>query len=320
MTCPAFLTGVEPFPSLDDWRADAALRVRQHLKFRELDDPDCHAVLTSIDRQDLRGWIKTLTCPETLAFVVDDPKQWTWKRLRVALASRPASEHRRPEVRARVGEEFEVILRHQGQGTRGPSSADARFLAPHDPRFASYEERLTRAFDVVERVAPGFAAEIVALVDGIALVDDKASFRGASGLGHHGLVFFSPDDTWTVGVFVEEIVHEATHTLLDTLSIGEPFLSGADALTARWEAPFRPDKRPLLGNFHALVVVSRLIHLFQHFRRSEVAVELDWNARARDYARRAQRSLDALVAYPGLSPLAREILEALVRPTLMEWA
>jgi HEXXH motif-containing protein len=176
---------------------------------------------------------------------------------------------------------------------------------------------LERALLLIERVAPGFRAEMDHLIDCVVLVDEGASFRGASGLAFRGMIMLSPEPGWTVCTFAEELVHEMTHLLLDLISIREPLLKGDLAFEELYAAPFRPDKRPLYGNFHAVVVVSRLIHLFQAFERHGVVEqETIWNDKAQEYARRSVEPLATLMAQGDLSEMAHRWLEMLVEPTL----
>lgn len=215
-----------------------------------------------------------------------------------------------------LGPPFENILRHQGQGSRRSSSQYARFLEADTEEFKSYNKRYQEALSVLNTITPGYAADLQQSVDCIAFVDNMASFRGASGLSYRGLVLLSPDPTWDVGIFAEELVHETTHSLLDIISIRQPLLTGVDAFKSTWDAPFRPDKRPLFGNFHALVVVSRLIHLFHGLANSDVESEINWEARALNYSERSITALQSLLRYEHLSPMARLLLDSLVVPTI----
>jgi HEXXH motif-containing protein len=209
-----------------------------------------------------------------------------------------------------------AILKKSGKGSRSDSCENAEFLAADSPEFDEYRGKIDHAIALIGATTPGFAIEMQSVVDCISIVDDQASFRGASGLTLRGMVMLSPDPTWTTGVFAEELVHETTHSLLDLISIRQPFFGGEDALTEKWSAPFRPDKRPLIGNFHALVVICRLVHLFGNLRRSNAGLELDWLGRASDYVARSNEVLAAIENYPSLNPMARRLLEHLVKPTI----
>jgi len=313
---PPFLIGTAAFPGLDGWKADAALLIQQSLAARADHSPECATLLQTINGLQENEWVKSLLRPEMTAFLSNEPRPWTWRQLAQRLDGRPLKAGARVSIIDTPGDEMLEVLRKSGKGSKRDSCANASFLNPQSAEHHRYRTQIERALSLIEEVTPGFAAELHSLVDCIAFVDDQASFRGASGLILRGMVMLSPDRDWSVGVFAEELVHETTHTLLDLLSIAEPLLEGDAALEEKWTAPFRPDKRPLVGNFQALVVVSRLVHLFGKFRRSRVASELDWSARAADYAARSKEALEPLDSYPRLSSMARRLLDHLVKPTM----
>jgi hypothetical protein len=312
---PPFLIGAEPFPGLNGWTADAALFIRQNLGARCGVDPEGGAVLRSIDSLDQQEWVSTLLRPEFTAFLMGEPSPWTWRKLTLAL-ERPSDPATNPGIIEHPSLEMLAILKKSGKGSRRESCENAAFLPPGSEAFEKYRDKIQRAIAVIGTIAPGFAIEMQSVVDCIAIVDNQASFRGASGLMLRGMVMLSPDETWTTGVFAEELVHETTHTLLDLISIRQPLLEGDDALTEQWSAPFRPDKRPLIGNFHALVVICRLVHLFGKFRGSIVNAELNWVGRASDYVSRSRQVLQSIEEYPRLSPMAHSLLKHLIKPTI----
>jgi hypothetical protein len=312
---PPFLIGSEPFPGLDGWKADAALFIRQNLGVRYGGDPDGDALLRDIDGLQEKEWVSMLLRPEFTAFLMGEPRPWTWRNLALALDSRSHSTSSLSIIEHPTFEMLE-ILKRLGKGSRRESCENASFLGSSSVEFEVYRAKIEQAIALIGVIAPGFAIEMKSVVDCIAIVDSQASFRGASGLTLRGMNMLSPDETWTTGVFAEELVHETTHTLLDLVSIRQPLLEGEDALTEQWSAPFRPDKRPLIGNFHALVVICRLVHLFGRFRRSDVSSELDWIDRASDYITRSREVLQSLENYTSLSPMACLLLKHLIRPTM----
>jgi hypothetical protein len=315
---PPTLDGRQPFPRLQDWLADGALFALQNLLARRLRDPEDAGLVASIAGLERPLWQASLLQPTVFAFISNQPRRWSWSEFRealdhgvglvdaggISLASTP-------------GPMFEELLRGLGKGSRGESCETAAFIDSKSTSFASARSSITAAMQLLDECAPGYAADIRAVVSCVALVDERASFRGSSGAIHRGMVFLSPDDTWSPGVFAEELVHEATHNVLDLVSLRQPLVSGADAFEEKYAAPFRPDKRHVYGNLHALVVVARLLCLFRSYRGTRVWEELDWDARARDYALRSLEPLESVSAHPGLSPLSRHLVDTFVRPTLM---
>jgi hypothetical protein len=312
------LTGALPFPRLQDWRGDGALFAYQNLLARRESDPSDLGIVAQIAKLDRLSWERTLLQPTVFAFIANQPRPWSWPELQdglsrglghvdaggISLASRP-------------GSMFKELLRGLGKGSRGASCETAAFLEPDSIEFAWARESIAAAMQLLVECAPGYAADLKSVVCCVALVNDKASFRGSSGTIHRGMVLLSPDDGWTPGVFAEELVHEATHNVLDLVSLRQPLVSGLDAFEEIYAAPFRPDKRHVYGNLQALVVVARLICLFASYKGTGVWDERDWDERAFDYATRSLEPLETVSAHPGLSPLSRHLVESFVRPTLL---
>lgn len=316
MNVPPWLTGSVPFPAIEDWRADAALCVRQNLRAREMVTDACRSVVARLDSLPPDEMVATLLRPEVFAFVTGPGGEDGWAELQDGLAARTTRDAGSSLLWLNPTGQFTVVLRRQGRGSRRESCAAANFIDPSTAQFASCATAVESALGLIERIAPGFRAEIEKLVECVVLVDEGASFRGASGLAFRGMIMLSPEPDWTTCTFAEELVHEMTHLLLDLISIREPLLKGEQAFDEAWAAPFRPDKRPLYGNFHALMVVARLIHLFGAFERCGAEPETSWSAKAHDYAQRSAEALAALKAHGDLSAMARRLFNTLVEPTL----
>jgi HEXXH motif-containing protein len=169
------------------------------------------------------------------------------------------------------------------------------------------------ALGLLAECAPGFRADIDTFVQAIVLCDD-ASFRGASGISKKGLVFFSPESAWSVVTWAEELVHEATHNILDAVGARIPLVEGDDAFREMHPGPFRPDPRHHYGNYHGLVVVARLIVLFDLLIRKGYEVTTLEEKKA-DYIERSVESLKSL-GVARLSALGRVVFEAIVTPVL----
>lgn len=314
---PPRFRGGTPFPNLADWRADAALFASQALRARAATDGEDRGLVQELAALALGDWERAMLSPQTFAFLADEPRRWLWSELADELDRDGLPQAAgRTVIYREPGRLFEQLLRMLGRGSRRDDCAEAAFLAPDHPQFGVYAERLCEATALVEDVAPGFAADMDATVHAVAFVDDNASFRGSSGVIHRGLILLSPTEDWTPAVFAEELVHETTHNLLDILALRHPLLTGTDVFDEKYAAPFRPDKRHVYGNFHALIVVSRLILLFDAFRRSGVGDPDHWTSLAADYAVRAESALQSVRDYPGLSAVGRVLVENLAVPAI----
>lgn len=311
------LFGGDAFPRLSDWRADGALFAYQALLARRVEDPDDGGLVDGIATLTKDRWISTLLRPEVFSFLSNEPARCTWAELASAIEGpRNLIDAGGLAVMSQPNERFTALLRSLGKGSRAEDNLDAAFLTADSEAFDWSVRSIGHANRLLHELTPGYATDIDLVVDSIGLVDDRASFRGSSGAIHRGLIFLSPDKTWTPGIFAEEILHEGTHNLLDLISLRTPLIKGNDVFEEKYTAPFRPDKRHLYGNLHALIVVSRLIHLFGRLRHSSAADEVDWAARAKDYAERSLDPLRSVSSHDGLSPAARYLIDQLVTPTL----
>ena len=313
---PSFLTGSKPFPLIDGWCADAALFARQNLRSRETKTDECLAFLKHFGELSAEESVRTLLSPEVFAYLTSENNTPGWAELCTGLTVRSSRLRDQSLVWSQPSSQFKEMLKRQGKGSRRDSSSNANFIESSKPEFTRYASAIDRALLLLGKVTPGFREEINQLVDCIVLADEGASFRGASGLAFRGMIILSPESSWTDGIIAEELVHETTHQLLDLISLREPLLKGDRAFDVQWAAPFRPDKRPLFGNFHALVVISRLIHLFLAFERYGIEPETDWRARGQNYAMRSVEAFTSLKAYGDLSGIAKRLMEKLVEPTL----
>ncbi len=171
------------------------------------------------------------------------------------------------------------LLRRSGPGSRGRDSKEAAFLAFRGPEFRAAQKGLETGLRLVQEHAAGYYEDLCRFTTAIALVDDRASFRGASGLAHRGLSYFGPDATWDPVVWAEELVHESTHNLLDVVGMRKPYLAGGGIFDEKYPAPLRPDMRHQYGNFQAVAVLSRLVPLLARLA-DDTALPGSWRSDA----------------------------------------
>jgi hypothetical protein len=312
------LTGAFPFPHLSDWAGDSALFALQGLKsnLADISSSVGEDFVHRVVNLDPIHWQATLLHPAVFAFLAKEPGPWTWEQLSTEVTrDGDAIEIHDLRFWTHPGRHFKDILRSLGRGSRGSDCLEADFISPLSEEFIEYASRAENGLRLVEAVAPGYAADLRHCVHALALVDSNASFRGSSGAIHRGLVFLSPDPSWDATVFAEELVHESTHNLLDLLSLREPLLDGAAAFEEKYLSPFRPDPRHLFGNFHALVVIARLLWLFSAFEVNGIPGQEPWRERRKDYLGKAFKCLQDVRLYQGLSDRASAIIESFVVPT-----
>ena len=152
-----------------------------------------------------------------------------------------------------MAEDAALYLRRLGE--------DADWFRPPPPGMASeFSERLDAGFALLDRMLPGLAAEIRALIREIALatgVDGGSmQFDGASAYQLWGLLLLNPRFHPTPLAVAEVLAHESAHSLLFGFTYDEPLVLNDDA--ELYPSPLRSDPRPMDGIYHATFVSARM--------------------------------------------------------------
>lgn len=205
-------------------------------------------------------------------------------------------------------------LRTFGIGSKGADSSNANFITDIKT-FFEHKDKILKSVDYIKKYAQGFYKDFCTFITSIVLVDEYASFRGASSISNIGLIFFSPDKQWSEITWAEEIIHETTHNILDVVSVREPLLLGEDAYLEKYDAPFRKDKRHLYGNFHALCVISRLIQFHTCLINSGVNIEFS-KEKIEEYRMKASEPYKALLSDACFSELGKALHNLIIKGTL----
>lgn len=204
-------------------------------------------------------------------------------------------------------------LRTFGIGSKGSDSSNANSITDIKT-FFEYKSKIFESVDYIKKYTPGFYKDFCTFITSIVLVDEHASFRGASSISNIGLIFFSPDNQWSAITWAEEIIHETTHNILDVVSVREPLLLGEGAYVEQYEAPFRKDKRHLYGNFHALCVISRLIQFHTCLINSGVNIKLS-NEKIEEYRIKASEPYKSLLSDASFSELGKALHYIIIKDT-----
>lgn len=104
----------------------------------------------------------------------------------------------------------------------------------------------------------------------------------------------------------ESLVHEAAHTRLHVLSLGQSLFLGRGQHQPL-KSPLRKDVRPASGVYHAAFVLAREIVFL--CRAGEVTGDSRYLARADQNHRDMKQASDRLIAHAELSPTGRELLD-----------
>lgn len=165
---------------------------------------------------------------------------------------------------------------------------------------------------LLARAAPETHAEVgqlIRLAVFASPADDESGFNGSSTFFMWGATVLNAERQRDAATFSDLLVHEASHLLLFGKSASEPLTEsrGDEELAS----PFRSDKRPVDGIFHACFVATRVHCAMQGMLASgrllddEVAPV---RARARHNGKAAMDGLRTLAANARLTPLGASIL------------
>ncbi len=205
-------------------------------------------------------------------------------------------------------------LRTFGIGSKGSNSSNSNSITDIKT-FFEHKKKILESVDFIKKYTPGFYKDFCTFITSIVLVDEYASFRGASSISNIGLIFFSPDNQWSEITWAEEIIHETTHNILDVVSVREPLLLGEGAYRERYEAPFRKDKRHLYGNFHALCVISRLIQFHTYLINASVNIKFS-KEKIKEYRMKASEPYKSLLSDACFSELGKALHDLIIKDTL----
>lgn len=205
-------------------------------------------------------------------------------------------------------------LRTFGIGSKGSDSSNANSIADIKT-FFEHKSKILESVEYIKKYTQGFYKDFCTFITSIVLVDEYASFRGASSISNIGLIFFSPEKEWSEITWAEEIIHETTHNILDVVSVREPLLLGESSYLEKYEAPFRKDKRHLYGNFHALCVISRLIQFHTCLIDSGVNIKLS-KEKITEYRLKAKEPYQALLSDACFSELGKAMHDLIIKDTL----
>lgn len=148
-------------------------------------------------------------------------------------------------------------------GPEGPRSAKGEYPEVWTPHHDDLKRGATWADQsllLLAELDPQLQAEFDALVGCLRLFRGRAA-RGMTSVRCFGLMLLRmPDPGPEAGeplmYFLDHVTHETSHLVLHTLMNVDPLITNGHA--ERFDAPIRPDPRPLYGIYHATFVLSRI--------------------------------------------------------------
>jgi len=319
--------GISEFPEPQRWLADYALLVESGINaiYDKTEDKQIASeFLSDFDSFTEAEWLAFFLSPFTNFWFFENINKDSlrgdeWKVLRIQAGNfERIFVNENITIFKKMPDEFLSDLKSFGIGSKKDDCLDANFLDVNSPLFSLSVKKILNAFELIQTYTPGFYNDSLNFINSIALVDSNASFRGASGAKRRGLIYFSPDETWDEYKWAEEIIHETTHCLLDVVCARTPLLNNPDAFEEKYQAPFRRDKRPLHGNFHALTVISRCIKFFQIVRDTDISKQDSMNKRIADFYESGKVPYEQLKKDGVFSELGNVLVSSIIDPVFMK--
>jgi hypothetical protein len=310
------------------WRADMASSCSALLK-QALTEGSLNKETNTFDDGDIDTWIDGYTHPFTLAYLCEVNSEDFKRELAPSILDRTVGAigtfdnscddiAGTPIRLLRSEPSSDVVLRAlriKGKGSRRADCLSATLLLEDDPDFGFYAGQLQRGLEIVRRECPGHYQDIVNFVRYIVLTRN-ASFRGSSSTYHYGMVYFCPERSWTEIDWAEELIHEASHQVLECVAFEDKLFDNDElALTPMFEAPIRKDLRPAFGVFHALFVVARIKQFYSALFESR-GVDDEKKAYVDGLTVRARKTIDPMSQLSFITSTGKEILLDYISPIL----
>lgn len=318
--------GFTEFPSAKNWLADYALLTESGINSiydKTINKQVANKLLNHFNKLDEEGWLMFFLSPFTSFWLFEythknsiNGVEWLSLQIQAENFER-IFVNKDITIFKKLPDKFHDDLRSFGIGSKKDNCLEAKFLNINCQLFNLSVNNIIGAFELIQKYTPGFYIDSLNFINSISLVDNNASFRGASGAKRRGLIYFSPDESWDEYKWAEEIIHETTHCLLDIISARKVLLNNPDAFIEKYQAPFRRDKRPLHGNFHALTVISRCVIFFQNVRDSNKSLELTMNNKIIDFLDKGKIPYEQLKKDAIFSNLGEVIFNSIINPVFM---
>jgi len=174
------------------------------------------------------------------------------------------------------------------------------------------ERKVREALSLLKEYDTSSYGECAAFIDNIYLTGstDGHYIRSGCNFNLFGLIFLYAHEANTVPYYVEHIVHECAHHALNIINADDYIVENAPE--ERFSAPFREDKRPMIGIFHALFVLSRIAQSLSRFVASYSGdYELEFSKRLDNALTKYQQTVEIVQEHAKLTPKGKKLLKGI---------
>lgn len=122
---------------------------------------------------------------------------------------------------------------------------------------------------------------------------ESLHIRSGSSLNMFGLIMIWCDEIHTIPYYLELLIHETAHLRLFLENLTDPLvLNNPDEL---YDAPFRNDSRPMIGIFHGLFVLTRIIVVMSIILEKLTPKDSQFSIEIKDKIERSKKKFDLTV-------------------------
>ncbi|MGH3921377.1 MAG: aKG-HExxH-type peptide beta-hydroxylase [Pseudonocardiaceae bacterium] len=196
------------------------------------------------------------------------------------------------------------------EGPRTPKGEYPEVWAPHHASLTRGTDWVDRSLPLLAELDPQLHAEFHSLVGSLRLFRGRA-VRGMTSVRCFGLMLLrlpdpGPEAEEPLLYFLDHITHETSHLVLHTLMNVDPLITNGHA--ERFDAPIRPDPRPLYGIYHATFVLSRITRVLARLAKRDPRSPI---LASRDLQHaRFRKGAATITRHAHLTPLGKQVLDS----------
>lgn len=186
---------------------------------------------------------------------------------------------------------------------------EVNFRPVSSKEFTHASNAIQMGIQCYKEVAPDFFEEFQELVSEILILHGQRT-RAGSSFDIFSMIYircFDKEDEKITNV-LDLITHEQSHLYVYLLQKDDPLVLNPNE---RYEAPLRPEKRPLIGIYHAVFVLSRIQYVLRKALASQAIpkAEASYCEETVDYYRkRFQAGFEILKKHAQMTPLAEGLI------------
>jgi len=185
-------------------------------------------------------------------------------------------------------------------------------LPPCMRQFTALSSHLENATTLIAAVDAPMADEINILTASIRLLNNNNTLAATSPKFFGAIYISMPErdlKQHQVLVLVDHLVHETSHLFLNTILTHDPLMLNDE--NARYSSPIRKDPRPMLGIYHAVFVLSRVIRILKRISEFDLYHDADFlNKCIKRFIRHYEEGFETVKQHGILTDLGNDIFKS----------